>query len=172
MVEETRAPRRGIWGWMLFDWAQQPFHTLIITVVCATYFAAAVAPDAARGQELWGYATGIGGLLIALSSPVLGAIADVSGPRKPWVFAFSVLGVIGCWALWFAVPGMDALTFVLIAIALAVFGMEFAAVFNNAMMPTLVPRSELGRLSGSAWGLGYVGGLLTLVLVLGFLSAS
>ncbi len=131
-----------------------------------------MAPDAARGQELWGYATGIGGLLIALSSPVLGAIADASGPRKPWIFAFSILGVIGCWALWFAVPGMENLTFVLLAVALAVFGMEFAAVFNNAMMPTLVPRSELGRLSGSAWGLGYLGGLITLVLVLGFLSAS
>ena len=165
-------PRRGIWGWMLFDWAQQPFHTLIITFVFAPYFAAAVAPDAARGQELWGYATGMGGLLIALSSPVLGAIADASGTRKPWVFAFSVVGVIGCWLLWYATPGMGSdmgdLTFVLIAIALAVFGMEFAAVFNNAMMPGLVPRAELGRLSGSAWGLGYVGGLISLVLVLGF----
>jgi len=157
---------------MLFDWAQQPFHTLIITFVFAPYFAAAVAPDAARGQELWGYATGIGGLLIALSSPVLGAIADASGTRKPWVFAFSVIGVIGCWLLWFAMPGMGDLTFVLIAIAVAVFGMEFAAVFNNAMMPGLVPRSELGRLSGSAWGLGYLGGLVSLVLVLGFMSAS
>lgn len=164
--------RRGIWGWMLFDWAQQPFHTLVITFVFAPYFAAAVAPDAARGQELWGYATGIGGLLIALSSPVLGAIADASGPRKPWVFVFSIIGVIGCWLLWYATPGMNDLTFVLIAIALAVFGMEFAAVFNNAMMPDLVPRSQLGRLSGSAWGLGYVGGLISLVLVLGFMSAS
>lgn len=165
-------PRRGIWGWMLFDWAQQPFHTLIITFVFAPYFAASVAPDATRGQELWGYATGIGGLLIALSSPVLGAIADASGPRKPWVFVFSVIGVIGCWSLWFATPGMSDLTFVLIAIAVAVFGMEFAAVFNNAMMPDLVPRSQLGRLSGSAWGLGYVGGLISLILVLGFMSAS
>jgi len=165
-------PRRGIWGWMLFDWAQQPFHTLVITFVFAPYFAAAVAPDAARGQELWGYATGVGGLLIALSSPVLGAIADASGPRKPWVLVFSVIGVVGCWCLWYATPGMGDLTFVLIAIAVAVFGMEFAAVFNNAMMPDLVPRSQLGRLSGSAWGLGYVGGLISLVLVLGFMSAS
>jgi UMF1 family MFS transporter len=165
-----RAPRRGIWGWMLFDWAQQPFHTLIITFVFAPYFAAAVAPDAARGQELWGLATGIGGLLIALSSPVLGAIADASGPRKPWILFFSIIGVIGCWMLWFAVPGMENLTFVLIAIAIAVFGMEFAAVFNNAMMPGLVPRSELGRLSGSAWGLGYLGGLVTLIIVLGLLA--
>lgn len=169
---EERTPRRGILGWMLFDWAQQPFHTLIITFVFAPYFAAVVAPDAARGQELWGLATGIGGLLIAFFSPLLGAIADAAGPRKPWVFVFSVIGVLSCAALWFAVPGMADLTLVLIAIALAVFGMEFAAVFNNAMMPDLVPRSELGRLSGSAWGLGYVGGLVSLVLVLGFMSAS
>lgn len=174
MAEGTgeRASRRGIWGWMLFDWAQQPFHTLIITFVFAPYFAAAVAPDAARGQELWGYATGIGGLLIALSSPVLGAIADAAGPRKPWIVAFSILGVVGCWMLWFAVPGAENMAMVLFFIALAVFGMEFAAVFNNAMMPTLVPRSELGRLSGSAWGLGYAGGLISLVIVLGLMSAS
>ncbi|WP_246727851.1 MFS transporter [Chelativorans sp. Marseille-P2723] len=157
---------------MLFDWAQQPFHTLIITFVFAPYFAAAVAPDAARGQELWGLATGIGGLMIALSSPVLGAIADASGPRKPWIFGFSVLGAVACAALWFATPGMENLLPVLILVALAVFGMEFAAVFNNAMMPDLVPRAQLGRLSGSAWGLGYVGGLLSLVLMLGFMSAS
>ncbi|MDZ5699348.1 MFS transporter [Chelativorans sp. M5D2P16] len=157
---------------MLFDWAQQPFHTLIITFVFAPYFAAAVAPDAARGQELWGYATGIGGLMIALSSPVLGAIADASGPRKPWIFGFSTIGVLACAALWFAVPGMAPLWPVLVVVALAFFGMEFAAVFNNAMMPTLVPRSELGRLSGSAWGLGYLGGLVSLVLVLGFMSTT
>jgi len=169
---ETAVSRRGIWGWMFFDWAQQPFHTLVITFVFAPYFAAHVASDAARGQELWGYATGVGGLLIALSSPVLGAIADTTGPRKPWILFFSVLGVIGCWMLWFATPGMENIGVMLFWIALAVFGMEFAAVFNNAMMPTLVPRSELGRLSGSAWGLGYIGGLITLVLVLGFLSAS
>ncbi|MGE0502413.1 MAG: MFS transporter [Rhizobiaceae bacterium] len=171
MVEERRASRRGIWSWMLFDWAQQPFHTLIITFVFAPYFASAVASDAARGQELWGYAAGIGGLLIALSSPVLGAIADATGPRKPWILGFSVLGVIGCFMLWYAVPAMPDLTIVMVAIVLALVGMEFAAVFNNAMMPDLVPRSELGRLSGSAWGLGYVGGIVTLVIVLGFLSA-
>jgi len=165
------ASRRGIWGWMLFDWAQQPFHTLVVTFVFAPYFASAVAPDAARGQELWGLATGIGGLLIALLSPVLGAIADAAGPRKPWMLFFSVLGAVGCWMLWYAVPGAENLGWIIFWIALAFFGMEFAAVFNNAMMPDLVPRSELGRLSGSAWGLGYVGGLISLVIVLGFLSA-
>ncbi|WP_442935532.1 MFS transporter [Nitratireductor sp. CH_MIT9313-5] len=157
---------------MLFDWAQQPFHTLIITFVFAPYFASAVAPNAAEGQELWGLATGVGGLLIALSSPILGAIADASGPRKPWIAVFAIIGILANMALWFAVPDMQHLWLVLVLVSLAVFGMEFAAVFNNAMMPGLVPREELGRLSGSAWGLGYLGGLVSLILVLGFMSAS
>ncbi|SMH35565.1 MFS transporter [Mesorhizobium australicum] len=174
MAEQVvqRAPKRGIWGWMLFDFAQQPFHTLIITFVFAPYFAAKVASNPAEGQEYWGYAAGIGGAIIALTSPILGAIADASGPRKPWILLFSILGFIGCWMLWYATPGMGNLGFAVLAIVIALVGMEYAAVFNNAMMPTLVPRSELGRLSGSAWGLGYVGGLISLVIVLGFLSAS
>ncbi|MEZ5812586.1 MAG: MFS transporter [Rhizobiaceae bacterium] len=172
VVTETapRANRRGIWGWMFFDWAAQPFHTLIITFVFAPYFASAVAANSAEGQEYWGYATGFGGLVIALMAPVLGAIADATGPRKPWIAMFSVVGVIGCFMLWWAVPGMHSYALPIFAVILALIGMEFAAVFNNAMMPDLVPRSELGRLSGSAWGLGYVGGLISLVIVLGLLA--
>jgi UMF1 family MFS transporter len=169
--QDAAVSRRGIWGWIMFDWATQPFHTLIFTFVFAPYFAAYVAPDPAKGQELWGLAAGLGGLMIALTSPVLGAVADATGPRKPFVFTFSAIGVFGCAMLWFAVPGMDNLTLIMLAIILAVFGMDYAAVFNNAMMPDLVPRSELGRLSGTAWGFGYIGGLLSLVLVLGFMAA-
>lgn len=171
-VPAARASRAGIWSWMFYDWASQPFHTLIVTFVFAPYFASAVARDAAAGQEYWGYATGIAGVIIALLSPVLGALVDVSGPRKPWIAVFSAIGAIGCWMLWYAVPGMDNLAPVGLAIVLAFVGMEFAAMFNNAMMPNLVPRAELGRLSGSAWGFGYVGGLVSLVIVLGFLAAN
>lgn len=166
-----QADAKGIWGWMLFDWAQQPFHTLIITFAFAPYFASAVAPDPVSGQASWGWAMGAGGFIIAILSPVFGALADVTGPRKPWIFAFTVLGCAGCWALWYATPGMSNIFPIMIAVAVALIGVEFAAVFNNAMMPTLVPRSELGKLSGSAWGLGYLGGLVALIIVLGFLAA-
>ncbi len=169
-VNPPRASRRGIWGWMFFDWAAQPFHTLIITFVFAPYFSSFVAPDSATGQAYWGYATGIGGFLIAIFAPVLGATADATGPRKPWIAGFSIIGIGGCAALWWATPGMESLAMPMLAVMLALIGMEFAAVFNNAMMPDLVPRSELGRLSGSAWGLGYVGGLFSLIIVLGLLA--
>ena len=168
--EAPKTSRRGIWGWMFFDWAAQPFHTLIITFVFAPYFASAVASNSAEGQEYWGYATGIGGLLIAVMAPILGSIADATGPRKPWIAVFSIIGIVGCASLWWVTPSMNSLLFPMLAVILALIGMEFSGVFNSAMMPDLVPRSELGRLSGSAWGLGYVGGLVSLIIVLGLMA--
>ena len=87
--------RRGVWGWMFYDWASQPYHTLIITFIFAPYFAASVAATPAEGQEMWGYATAIGAALIALFAPVLGAVADASGPRRPWIVTFSATSRFG-----------------------------------------------------------------------------
>ena len=159
--------KKGIWGWMLFDCAAQPFHTLLITFIFARYFAAEVAPDPVTGQIWWGWMLAIAGIFIALLSPVLGAIADATGPRKPWILAFTIMSALGTAVLWYAVPGGGGITFwILFAFAVGMIGMEFATVFNNAIMPDLVSRATLGRLSGNAWGLGYVAGLASLILVL------
>jgi UMF1 family MFS transporter len=157
----------------MFDWAAQPHFTLITTFVFAPYFAARVAETPVAGQALWGYATGAAGLAIALFSPVLGAIADAGGPRKPWIAAFSLFLVVGAASLWFAAPGAEAAIAVgLVGFAVATIGAEFATVFTNAMMSDLVDESRLGRLSGTGWAIGYAGGLLSLILVLGFLVAN
>lgn len=167
------ASRPALFGWVLFDWAAQPYFTLVTTFVYAPFFAAALAPDPARGQALWGFATSASGLFIALLSPVLGAVADAGGPRKPWIVAFGGLLVVGSALLWFGRPGdADTIWLVLTAFVIATIGVEFATVFNNAMMPTLVPPERLGRLSGTGWATGYVGGLVSLVLTLGFLAAN
>ena len=81
-------PRSAVISWIFFDWAAQPYFTLITTFVFAPYFATHVASDPASGQALWGFATAAAGMTIALLSPVLGAIADASGRRKPWIAAF------------------------------------------------------------------------------------
>ncbi|SED62895.1 MFS transporter, UMF1 family [Bradyrhizobium erythrophlei] len=165
--------RAAVVSWIFFDWAAQPYFTLITTFVFAPYFASFVAPDAASGQALWGFATAAAGLAIALLSPVLGAIADASGRRKPWIAVFGALLVIGSSAMWIGKPGNpDIIPTLLLAYAIASVGVEFATVFNNAMMPTLVPPDRIGRLSGTGWATGYVGGILSLVLVLGFLAAN
>jgi len=165
-------PRSAVISWIFFDWAAQPYFTLITTFVFAPYFATHVAADPASGQSLWGFATAAAGLLIALMSPVLGAIADASGRRKPWIAAFGALLVIGSCLMWFGRPGDPSVILpLLLAYVIATIGAEFATVFNNAMMPTLVPPDKIGRLSGTGWAIGYVGGILSLVLVLGFLAA-
>lgn len=170
---KPHAGRAALIGWILFDWAAQPYFTLITTFVYAPFFASAIAADPASGQALWGFATSAAGLTIALASPVLGAVADAGGPRKPWIAGFGALLVIGTALLWFGVPGDPAsVPIALSAYILATIGAEFATVFNNAMMPSLVPPERLGRLSGTGWAMGYVGGLVSLVVTLGFLAAN
>jgi UMF1 family MFS transporter len=170
----SRAPKKGIWGWMLFDWATQPFHTLILTFIFAPYFVAQVASNPVDGQADWGYAIGIGGIIIAILSPILGAIADATGPRKPWILIFVAMAAAGSFYLWNIVPDADETLILwgLVALVVGLAGVEFATVFNNAMMPDLVPREELGRLSGNAWALGYIGGLLCLIVMLALMVAS
>ena len=167
-------PRRAaVVSWIFFDWAAQPYFTLITTFVFAPYFAAHVAPDAASGQALWGFATAAAGIVIALLSPVFGAIADATGRRKPWIAAFGAMLVVGSCLMWIGRPGAPELIVPLLAAyVLATIGVEFATVFNNAMMPTLVPPERIGRLSGTGWATGYIGGIVSLILVLGFLATN
>src|SRR5580700_3267139 len=172
-TQQNYPPRAAVISWIFFAWAAEPFFTLITTFVFAPYFATHVAADPASGQSLWGFATAAAGLIIALLSPVLGAIADASGRRKPWIAGFGTLLVIGSCLMWIGRPGdPGVIPPLLLAYAIATVGVEFATVFNNAMMPTLVPPDKIGRLSGTGWATGYIGGILSLILVLGFLAAS
>lgn len=167
----TEAPARALVAWVLFEWAAQPFYTLVQTFLFGPYFASAVVSDPTRGQALWGYAAAAAGVVVAIGSPILGAIADGGGRRKPWIAAFLVPLIAGLCLLWLARPQADAATLWLIVVGygLAFAGAEFAAVFVNAIMPTLVPPEKLGRLSGIGWGTGYAGGLASLILVAGFI---
>ncbi|WP_407666638.1 MFS transporter [Microvirga roseola] len=169
----VQASRPAILGWLLFDWACQPFFTLVTTFVFAPYFVSALAPDPVTGQSLWGYATAAAGLALAILSPVLGSIADATGPKKPWIAVCGLILGLACFTLWYAAPGQQsAIAIALIAFAFGTVAVEVAAVFNNAMIPHLVPPERFGRLSGSGWAMGYFGGLVSLVVVLGFLAAN
>src|SRR5512139_2897747 len=171
-MQQNYPPRSAVISWFFFDWATQPFFTLITTFVYAPYFATRMARDPASGQAWWGFATASSGLIIAVLSPVLGAIADASGRRKPWIAAFGGMLVIGSGLMWFGKPGdASVIPPLLLAYGIATIGAEFATVFNNAMMPSLVPPDQIGRLSGTGWAIGYAGGILSLILVLGFLAA-
>src|SRR5262245_62006405 len=96
--------RIGQFSWALFDWASSAFSAVIITFVFATYFSEGIAIDKATGTAQWGWALSASGIGIALLSPVLGAVADAGGRRKPWLAAFTCIAVIGCCLLWYARP--------------------------------------------------------------------
>ncbi len=171
-TKSAMASRPAILGWLLFDWACQPFFTLVTTFVFAPYFAASLAPDPVTGQSLWGYATAAAGFALAILSPVLGSVADATGPKKPWIAACGLVLFVASFALWYAAPGVPhAIAISLFGFAVATIAVEVAAVFNNAMIPHLVPPERFGRLSGTGWAIGYLGGLVSLVIVLGFLAA-
>ncbi|MSP41992.1 MAG: MFS transporter [Alphaproteobacteria bacterium] len=160
--------RRGQYAWALLDWAHQPYFTLIATFIFAPYFANHFTGNAVRGQEIWGYSQSFAGACIALLSPLLGAFADRMGRRKPWIAAFGVSYVLGNALLWFAAPDTpQAMPLVLGALVMAAISAEFIILFSNAMLPDLVEPAELGRLSGFGWGFGYIGGLLSLIVIIG-----
>ncbi len=166
-MTETSKTRR-IWGWWMFDWANQPYNILLLTFIFAPYFTSFVAPDPVTGQAMWGWMLAISGVLTALFAPILGAIADNSGRKRQWILLWSALYVAGSAALWWAVPDADTTTIILILVAFAIgmVGLEYGIVFTNAILPSLGKREDLGRISGNGWALGYIGGLASLVIML------
>jgi UMF1 family MFS transporter len=163
---KAAVPRRALFAWCLYDWANSGFPTVITTYVFSAYFAKTVAASELEGTSLWAYAMSVAGLAVAFGSPILGAVADQAGRRKPWIGAFSLLCIAASLALWWVVPGAGGVTFALVTVGLGYFAFEMANVFYNAMLPALAPPHLLGRISGWGWGLGYVGGLLCLALSL------
>ncbi|MBF0333679.1 MAG: MFS transporter, partial [Alphaproteobacteria bacterium] len=162
----VRTGRGGLVSWCLYDWANSAFPTVITTFVFAAYFTQAVAPSPETGTALWGEAMALAGLIIALASPALGAIADQGGRRKPWLAAFTGLCVVATASLWWVAPQPGAVPLALLALVLGTVGVELASVFYNAMLPDLVTKGRYGRLSGWGWGIGYAGGLACLVVAL------
>lgn len=160
------ASRSGIAAWCLYDWANSAFPTVIITFVFAAYFTKGVAPDEISGTALWGQAMGWSALVVAVSSPLLGAIADRAGRRKPWLFASTAVCVLASVALWRVTPDTGAVMTALILVALANIAFEIGMVFYNAMLPDIAPPGRLGRVSGWGWGTGYFGGLVCLAATL------
>jgi len=156
---------------MFYDWAAQPFFTVVLTFIFGPYFVSRLVDDPVMGQAAWGYTVMISGFVIAFLSPVLGSIADASGSRKKWIGCFAVVQISALSLLWFAAPG-SALWLPMLCVILASVAAEFSIVFNDSMMPRLVIKADVGRISNTAWGLGYAGGLVALFIVLLLLAGS
>ena len=167
-----RPNRRAIAAWCLYDFGNSAFPTVIITFLFSAYVARAVAPDINSGTAAWGHALTLSGFAVAIMSPIVGAIADAGGRRKPWVAVLSAIAVLATALLWFVEPEPSSLTYALVAVAIGSFGFELALVFYNAMLLDVAPPRLIGRVSGWGWAAGYAGGLVCLaVALLGFVRA-
>ncbi len=158
---------RTIASWCLFDWANSAFTTLVVTFIYSTYFTKAIAPDEVTGTALWSRAVGVSAIFIAVLSPILGAAADKGAKRKRYLAMTTVVAVIATTLLTFIRPGMPHA----IPLALGLFvvgnvGFEVGMVFYNAFLPTIASPERIGRVSGYGWGVGYVGGLVCMVVAL------
>ena len=160
------AGKGALVAWALYDWANSSFAAVITTFVFAAYFTKAVAADPVTGTSQWGYAISLSALLVAFSSPLMGAIADNAGRRKPWLFVFTAVAVAATGLLWLVKPDPAYVLLALVLVGVGNYAFEAGTVFYNAMLPDLVAKPRVGRLSGWAWGLGYAGGLVCLAVAL------
>jgi len=156
--------RRSIWSWALYDFANSPFTTLVVTFIYPVYFAQAIVGDEIAGTALWSRAVTITAILVAALSPILGAVADRGGFRKEFLMAATAVSIAGSVALYFVGPGAVVAAFLCFVLANTAF--EMGMVFYNAYLPDLAPPDRIGRISGYGWGLGYAGGLLALIVSL------
>ncbi|MEM9970594.1 MAG: MFS transporter [Pseudomonadota bacterium] len=174
--------RKRIWGWWFFDWASQPYHTVLLTFIFGPFFAQIAsryftdqgldeqAADA-WAQSYWSWTLTATGLIVALGGPVMGALADTSGRRLPWIAVFSVMTVVGAALLWTTNPDGSNLIWALAFFGFGFLGAEFALIFTNAQLPGLGTRDEIGKISGSGFAFGYTGGLIALAILLVFFVA-
>ncbi|MCK5770144.1 MFS transporter [Algiphilus sp.] len=170
MVTRKLAPAREIVGWGMFDFANQAYTLLIITVIYGDLFTRVIvgdAPDYRMGNLLWSLALAASSLMVVVAAPIAGAIMDATRTRKRFLFA-SYLGTVATTALLFFVePGMAWLGVLLIVLSNFFYGVGES--FVSAFLPGLGPARSLGWISGLGWGMGYVGGLVSTAFALAFL---
>lgn len=155
---------RAVLGWSLYDVANSAFTTLVVTFIYATYFTRGIAENETVGTGQWSIGVTITAFVVAICSPYLGAIADRGGYRKRFLILSTVVCVLGSIMLFF--PQEGQVVFALTVFTIANIAFEMSMVFYNAYLPDIAPPDKIGKISGLGWGLGYVGGLLCMVIAL------
>ncbi|MBU1193664.1 MAG: MFS transporter [Proteobacteria bacterium] len=169
MIPEKSADRKTLFGWVMFDFANSAYTTLVVTFIYGTYFVKAIASDEIAGTALWSRGVTITALSVALLSPFLGAIADKTNLRKRFLLISTIVTVAGTVFLYFVKPGQVMLA--LWGFVISNIAFELTNVFYNAFLPEIASKDKIGRLSGIGWGVGYIGGLAAMVIAMvGFVS--
>jgi UMF1 family MFS transporter len=158
--------KHATWAWMLWDWAEQPYPTIIQTFIFATYITSGLfTVDGNRDSlTLWlGVAVWVGGAVVALTAPIFGRRADTAGRRKLWLLINSGILIALMVASYFVEPSPSFFIFGLVLYAIGSVVQETAFINYYAMMKQVTNEKNMARISGIAWGLGYVGGIILLL---------
>jgi UMF1 family MFS transporter len=156
-------------SWMLWDWAEQPYPTIMQTFIFPVYLAGAVATAAQNPDQAIGWATAIAGVVLAVIAPVLGRRSDVNGRRKFWVVLLTLVLVAIMISAFFVEPKPEYFLFGLVLYAIGSLVQESAFINYYAMLKGVTTEKNIGKISGFAWALGYTGGIiLLLVSLIGF----
>ena len=162
-VSEPTSTRRERWAWYLYDFGNSAYAAVVLLTVYSAYFKEEVV-GGAEGSRLWGLAVGIAMLVVAITSPILGTIADFSGAKKRFLFFYTAMACLFTATLFFVQKG-DLLIGMLFFI-LAEIGYRSAQVFYNSLLPEIAGPEEMARISGNGWAIGSAGGIICLFLVL------
>jgi len=168
-IEPKRRFTRAQVSWAMFEFARSPYVSLIFMFVFAPYFANVYVGDPVRGQELWSFANAIGAFTVAFAAPLLGAIVDRLGRRKPWILGSVLVMAPCCWLLWFAMPGGQSglpVAAAMALLALLTFSFQTGEMATNAMLPSIARPDEVGRVSGLGLGIGNIGTFSTMAIML------
>ena len=156
--------KREVIAWSFYDFANQPFTTIIITFVYSAYFVDYICPPGVNGMALWSMGISITAIIVSILSPILGAIADRGGFRKFFLVLSTWLCIVATACLFFFQKGDHVVA--LVYLIIANIGFELGTVICNSYLPQLTTKKNIGRISGFAWGLGFVGGLISLIIIL------
>jgi len=158
--------RRATFAWALWDWAEQPYPTIMQTFIFPVYLASAVGASVQNADVQLGWATGLAGLVLALIAPVLGRRSDFTGRRKFWLMVNTYVLVAITAASFFVEPKAEFFLFGLVLYGLGSVVQESALINYYAMLKQVTTEKTLGRISGYAWALGYAGGIILLLVSL------
>jgi MFS transporter, UMF1 family len=155
--------RKQVGAWAMFDFANSVYPAVITTAVFSQYYAGTiVGGEGGRGTQLWGWAISASALIVALTAPLLGAIADRGGARKKFMVFYTGVCLLGVTLFTTLEAGMVVRGFILFVVANV--GFESALVFYNSFLPDIAPRDKQGSVSGLGFGVGYAGSAIGLLL--------
>ena len=155
---------KKIFNFALYDFANSAFTTIIITFIFSTYFAKQIAPNPVLGQSYWGWTIGITGVVVALIGPLLGTIADKKNYSEFFIKIFTIICISLTCLLWFSKPSEKYLIYTLFIVGLANIFYELSLIFYNSTLKKISESNNLGKSSGFSFALGYIGGIIVLII--------